>query len=196
MWKAGFIAMAISLSLSVSAFCEEEITSPRDFAFGFNLGQRAGDLSYGFNVTSPYIHLKIGPNPRSWCAIRISGDVRIKNDIPIGGTIDSLMSYYAARIGYVGGVDVSNLIRMYCELGGVSVFPTTELASTTNPHFGMYGYIGSEVFVGRNLLTRNTGIFMEIGYDCGFADNRFDKLANRPFMGWGTTACAGARFYL
>jgi hypothetical protein len=197
MWKIGFIALSVSLfALCLPAFCEEEITIPRSFALGFSLGQRAGDLSASFNVTSPYIHIKISPNPRYWGAIRISGDSRIKSAIPAGGTIDSLMEYFAARIGCVGGSDVSNLIRMYCEFGGVSVFPTTELASTTNPHFGIYGYIGNEVFVGKNLFTKHTSIFMEIGYECGSADNRFDKLANRPFMVWGTTACAGGRFYL
>jgi hypothetical protein len=196
MWKVGIMAVVVPLSLCLSAFCEEEITIPRSFALGFSMGQQAGDVSASFNVTSPYIHIKISPNPHAWCAIRLSGDSRIKSAIPIGGTTDSLWSYFAARIGYVGAVEVSNFMKMYSEIGGVSVFPTAELASSTKPRFGIYGYLGSEVFIGKNLLTKNTSIFMQIGYEGPFTDHRFDKLVNSPIMGWGATACAGGRFYL
>lgn len=195
MSKVVIMAMAVSLSLSLSAFCENEITIPRGFAVGFGLGQRAGDLSASLNITSPYMHFKLRPNAKNCFAIRLSGDFRTKNEVPIGGTADSLMSYGAARIGCVGGVDVTNLIRMYTEVGGVSVFPTAELASSKNPCFGVYGYLGSEVFIGRNLISKNTSIFMEIGYESGFSEHRFDKLANRPYMEYGPTACAGGRFY-
>jgi hypothetical protein len=195
MRKVVFMAMAISLSLSLSAFCENEITTPRSFSLGFGLGQRAGDLSASLNITSPYMHFKLHPNDKNGFAIRVSGDFRTKNEVPIGGTADSLMSYCAARIGIIRGIDVSNLIRMYTEVGGVSVFPTAELASSKIPCFGVYGYLGSEVFIGRNLITKNTSIFMEIGYESGFSEHRFDKLANRPYMEFGPTACAGGRFY-
>jgi len=197
MWKVGIMAVAIPFSLCLSAFCEEEVTNPRGFALGFSIGQRAGDVAASLNVTSPYIHIKRSPNPRSWGAIRISGDCRIKTATPTEGTADSMFSYFTARVGFVGAIEVSNMIRMYEEIGCVSVFPTAELASSTKPCFGGYAYLGSEVFLGKNLLTKNTSIFMEIGFDTEtFSMHRFDKLVNSPIVGWGATACAGGRFYL
>jgi hypothetical protein len=196
MWKAGIVALVIPLSLCLSAFCEEEITIPRGFALGFELGQQTGDIAINVNVTSPYIHIKKSPNPHAWCAIRLSVDSRTISAIPTGGTTDSLWSYFAARIGYVGAVEVTNFMKMFVELGGVSVFPTAELASSTNLCFGYYEYIGSEVFIGKNLLTKNTSIFMEIGLEGPLREFRFDKLAHRPYIGWGSTVRAGARFYL
>ena len=196
MWKVGIMAVAVPLSLCISAFCEEEVTSPRGFAIGFGLGQQAGDMAINLNVTSPYMHIKISPNPHNWCAIRINGDYLMKSANLTGETTDSLWSYFAARIGYVGAFEVSSFMKIYAEVGGVSVFPTAELASSTNPGFGSYGYLGSEVYYGKNLLTKNTSIFMEIGFESPFTENRFDKLANRPYIGWGATVRAGARLYL
>jgi hypothetical protein len=152
--------------LSLSAFCEEEITIPKGFALGVGMGQRAGDVSVDINVTSPYLHHKVGPMTRYYNAFRISGDYRMKSATSIGGTTDSIMEYYVARIGIIGAIEVSNFIRMYADVGGESVFPTAELASSTDPCFGLYGSIGSEVFVGRNLVARNGSIFMEIGIEC------------------------------
>ena len=196
MWKVGIMEVAVPLTLCLSAFCEEEITSPKGFAIGFGLGQQAGDMALNLNVTSPYMHIKRTPNPHTWCAIRISGDYLNKSANLTGETTDSLWSYFAAQIGYVVAYEVSSFMKIYAEVGGVSVLPTDELASSTNPCFGLYGYIGNEVFYGKNLFTKNTSIFMEIGYESPLRENRFDKLANRPYIGWGTTARAGARLYL
>jgi hypothetical protein len=196
MWKAGFVTLAVSLSLCLSAFCEEEVTIPRGFAIGFGLGQQTGDMTININVTSPYLYIKKTPNPHTWCAVRISGDCLTKSANLDGETTDSLWSYLAARIGYVGAFEVSSFMKVFAEVGGVSVFPTTALASSTNPCFGLYGYVGNEVFYGKNLFTKNTSVFMEIGYESPLTENRFDKLANRPYIGWGTTVRAGARLYL
>lgn len=196
MWKVGIMAVAVPLFLCLSAFCEEEVTIPRGYAIGFGMGQQDGDVSIGLNVTSRYLHVKRSPNPRSWCAFRLSGDYRTKTATPIGGTADSVFSYFSGRVGFVGSAEVFNMLRMYEEVGCVSVFPSAELASSKNPSFGLYGYIGSEVFVGKNLLTKNTSIFMEIGIEGFLTEHRFDKLVNSPFVGWGATVRAGGRFYI
>jgi hypothetical protein len=196
MWKAGFVTLVVSLSLCLSAFCEEEITSPKGFALGFGLGQQAGDITINLNVTSPYMHIKRTPNPNTWCAIRISGDCLTKSANLDGESTDSLWSYFAARIGYVVSFEVSSFMKIYTEVGGAYVFPPSELASSTNPCFSLYGYVGNEVFYGKNLFTKNTSMFMEIGYESPLTENRFDKLANRPYIGWGATVRAGARLYL
>jgi len=78
MWKFGFVTLLISLSLGSSAFCEEQTAGPKKFAYGFGMGQQAGDVSISLNVTSPYFSLSKKPCPRSWSAIRISGDYRVK----------------------------------------------------------------------------------------------------------------------
>ena len=189
-------SMAALLWLSVSAFCEKEVKSHRSFSFGFSLGQRAGDVAESIILTSPYMHSIFSQNPCSRFAIRLSGDLRIKKDILTGETIESLQLYYATRLGLVGIVDFEKRLRFYDEIGLVSVIPTTEMASSQNPRFGLYGYLGSEFLMGKNLLTRNTSLFMEIGLEGLYSEHRFDKLTNRPLMGWGPTVSAGVRFYL
>jgi hypothetical protein len=196
MLKTGFVTLMISLSLCISAFCEEETAGPKGFSYGFGMGQQTSDVSISLNITSPYFHFNKKPNPRSWCAIRVSGDYRIKSATPIGGTADSVMSYFDARIGFVKAEEVSKLIRMYEEFGCISIFPTTKLASSTVPRFGLYGYLGGEVFVGKNLMTKSTSIFMEIGVESTFTEHRFDKITNRPLIGMGPTMRAGGRFYI
>jgi hypothetical protein len=189
-------AMVALLLLSVSAFCEEKAKNHSSFSFGFSAGQRAGDVTESIILTSPYKKTRIFPNRQTNYAIRLSGDLRYKNGIPDGKSMESLMVYYAARFGLVGTADIAKLLRLYEEFGCVSVFPTAELSSATKPRIGLYGYFGSEFLLGKNLLTRGTSTFMEIGLEGLYSEHRFDKLANRPLMGWGPTASAGVRFYL
>jgi hypothetical protein len=188
--------MAVSLTIYIPAICEE-IMVPKGPAIGFSMGQRAGDVSIGLDVTSPYFHFPIDPNIRNESAFRISGDLRLKKGIPVGGTSDSMEPYYATRVGYVGGIRMNNCIRMFVEIGGMAVFPTNALANSTNPHFGAYGNLGGEFFLGKNLLTKNVGLYFEIGEEVsGSGKARFDKLAGSPLMCLGPTACAGVRYYL
>ena len=189
-------SMAALLLLSVSAFCEEEVKSHRSLSFGFSLVQRAGDVAESIILTSPYKHTRILPKRQTKYAIRLSGDLRYKNGLPDGKSTESLMIYYAARLGFVGTADIAKQFRLYEEFGCVSVFPTAELSSSTKPRIGLYGYLGSEFLLGKNLLTRNTSLFMEIGLEGLYSEHRFDKLTNRPLMGWGPTASAGVRFYV
>lgn len=46
-------AIVVGLTICVPAF-SQEITNPKGLAFGVSVGQRAGDLSIGLDVTSPY----------------------------------------------------------------------------------------------------------------------------------------------
>ena len=197
--KYGCLAMALGLAFCSPAFCQKEITVPMGPAIGVSMGQRSGDLSVGLDVTTPYLQFPNNPlyNGRYECAIRLSGDMRLKEGVQLGAAKDSIEPYYVARLGYVGGIRVTNFIRMYAEVGGMAVFPTAELSSSTNPHFGADGHFGGEVFLGKNNLNINTGIYFEIGEEVnGSGEARFDKLNNSPLMSTGPTACGGARLYL
>ena len=194
--KHACLAMALGLAFCSPAFCQKEITVPMGPAIGVSMGQRSGDLSVGLDVTTPYLQFPTY-NGRSESAIRLSGDMRLKEGVPLGAAKDSIELYYVARLGYVGGIRVTNFIRMYAEVGGMAVFPTAELSSSTNPHFGAYGHFGGEVFLGKNILNKNTCIYFEIGEEAnGSGEARFDKLNNSPLMGTGPTACGGVRYYL
>jgi hypothetical protein len=196
MLKIFGMAAAVSLTLCTSVFCEDTVIIPRGFSFGIGFGQQDGDVAVSLNATSPYMHFKRCPRPRTFGAVRIHGVYRIKNAVSAGATADSLMSYYAARIGFVGSDEVTDAIRVYEEVGCVSVFPTSAMASNKKPGVGIYGNIGGEIMIGKNVVTRNTGVYMEIGIASFLSEQRFDKLANSPLMGFGATVGGGARFYL
>jgi hypothetical protein len=192
MRTCAFLAMAIGMTICVPA-SSEEIVIPKGPALGISIGQRAGDFSVGLDVTSPFFIFK------NRSAIRVGGDFRLKEGVLVGGTKSLMEPYFAARIGYVRGIPVNNCIRMFSEIGGMAVFPTNDLASSKNPHYGAYGHFGGEFVLDKNSnpFNKSAGIYFEIGGEVnGSGKARFDKLNGIPIMGTGATACAGVRYYL
>jgi hypothetical protein len=190
-----FMAMTVALSICFPAICQE-IEVPQGFAFGLSGGQRAGDLSVGLDVTSPYFHYPWAKENKNTFAIRAGGDMRLKKGVLLDGTRDTMMRYFTARISYVGGFPVSDYLRMYDEIGGMALFPPNDVATSTNPYFGAYGHYGTEVFIGKNAVTKKVSMYFEIGVEVNSGKARLDKLVNSPMIGWGSSACFGGRFYL
>jgi hypothetical protein len=186
------LAITVCLTVCAAALCEE-IVVPKGVSLGLSMGQRSGDVCTGIDVTTPYFFF------HNQGAIRLGTDMRLMKGVLVGGTTEVMEPYYGTRIGYVRGIPVSNHIRMYGELGGMALFPTDDIASSTKPHFSAYGHFGGEVFLGAksNMFNKNGSIYMDIGDEVnGSGKARFDKLVGSPMMGTGPTACAGVRYYL
>ena len=125
-------------------------------------------------------------------AFRAAGDLLSKEGIPLRGTVDTWNSYYAARLGLVIARVPNDFMRLYGELGGLAIFPTTDVASSTTPSYGMYVNFGGEFFLEKS---KHASLFLEIGDEFTFSDIGADKFQGSPTMGTGPSASAGVRYH-
>jgi len=185
--KARIISLfvfGVMLNLGIIA---QESANPDSLAIGASMGERGGAISAGIDLTTPYLVL-FG---KLQGALRLGGDIQMLEGILVSGSGNATMeSYFSIRLGIVVAASIIANIRVYDELGGIAVFPSSAMSSSTDPGFGFYSHIGTEFFI-----SSRGGFFFEIG-DVFNTGGAADKFEGSPFIDNGLTACAGVRLYL
>ena len=193
MRKKIFAALTFGFVLCGASFCQEVVV-PGGPGFGLSVGERGGDWTLGLDVTSPYIRIK-GALGDGFLAFRAGGDVTLMEGIPLGNTTMAweAPAYVTARLGLIGGGRWPNdYFRLYGEVGGVALFPTSAVALSLDPRFGLYANFGVEFFQDE---TKQHCLFIEIGEQLVFGVGA-DNFIGSPSMGQGPTVTAGYRIYL
>jgi hypothetical protein len=191
--KTTFVALAFALVLCCAAL-GQDVAIPIGPGLGVTVGEPGGDWTVGLDLTSPYLRIPTVMGS-GFLAFRAGADVALKQGIPLGGTTESWQgpAYYAVRAGLLGGgAWPNNYFRLYGEVGGVAVFPTSSVASSLIPRFGFYGKFGVEFFQDEK---KQHCLFIEVGEQLVFGAGA-DNLVGAPSMGHGPTVTAGYRIYL
>jgi len=181
-------AITLWVFCSLAAFCQEDqvFTGPD---FGLSIGERGGTWAETVSVTSPYIHWVKG----SYAALRASGDVYVIGGLPVGGAAATWGSYWTARLGAVVKKQMNVNIQGYGNVGGLVLFPTSDVASSTIPGYGLYVDLGVDFFP---WAYKFESLFIEVGDECTFTPIGADKFVSAPLMGTGPNVSAGFRVHL
>jgi hypothetical protein len=180
--------LAFGLIFSVVVFSQND-PIPNGLGLGYSIGERGGDWAVGINATSPYVQI----TKTFFWTVRASGDVLLKEGVPVGDNVETRKPYFTARLGSVEAIVPNNFMRLYAEVGGLGVFPNSNVASSTNPSFGAYGHFGGEVFI---TSAKHASIFCEIGDELTFNAAGADKFQGSPTLATGPSVASGVRFNL
>jgi hypothetical protein len=181
--------LAVALVVSSGAF-SQSVSFPNAFGLGLSTGMRGGDFTFAADLTSPYLLIR----ENVYVGFRLSGDMLAKEGIPGGSTTNSIEwpRYFTTGLGVILARVPNSYMRLYVEVGGAVVFPTTSVASSTNPIVGIYGAFGGEFFLDD---TKHGTLFWEVGDDGTFGSAGADKLQGAPLLGAGPSITAGIRYY-
>lgn len=186
--KRLLLAVAVGMTFIVTAF-SQEVTIPKGVEIGVSIGERAGVWGETLDLTSPYFPLFNG----AFAAIKLGGDAYVLGGLSTSGSSETWGAYYAARLGFVVARALSQNLALYSNLGGLMLFPTSDVSSSTDPQYGFFVSVGFEFFPLKNRLT---GAFFEVGDQTTFSPIGADKIQGSPLIGTGPIISTGARFHL
>ena len=154
------LSLFLGFSLCTVAFCQETqvFTGPD---FGLSIGERGGAWAETVSVTSPYFHWLRG----TYAAFRAAGDVYVIGGLPVGGTVATWGGYWTTRLGIVVKKQMTMNLQGYGDVGGLVLFPTSDVSSSTVPDYGIYVNLGIDFFP---WVYKFESLFIEIGDECTF----------------------------
>jgi hypothetical protein len=174
------VAFLLAAAMAIGAYANEG----RDrAAFGFSVGERAGDFSLGLEAASPTVL-------NGFLGLRAGAEILWKEAVAIGDTTEDWRPYPLYRLGVQATGGELKDMRLYGELGGVAIVPPDETFGELR--FGIYGIWGFEFFIPD---FQRLCYFIELGGTGTFG--AADELAiGEPLLANGFAARAGLRIRL
>jgi hypothetical protein len=151
-------------------------------------GMRGGSMMETLSITSPY--LKMG---NGLIAIKASGDLSLAAGQMVGTNAISYSTFWSTRLGFTSKREINDYISTSLDMGGVMLFPSSEISASESLHLGVYADLGVEFYLDS---TKRKSLYLSAGYQFLVDPLVADKYAGNDILGTGADVSAGIRFWL